>query len=205
MLGEIPKLFGRDYVIGYFCPALFLFIANFLLVYKFGIIDMPLYLVQKDILSAITIIGLITIIIGTVLLIINREVVMLKSGYGRFNPARIFSRRQRRRFERLHAHLAELDEEFRHYANNSQEAPQTLIVSRNAIMMTLAERYPYHSAALLPTVFGNILRSFEEYPHIMYGIDYTGAGWNALLTVIPKEFRELVYDSKAHMDFWVNI
>jgi hypothetical protein len=38
----------------------------------------------------------------------------------------------------------------------------------------------------------------------MYGMDAI-SGWNRLLAVIPKDYRQLIDSSKAQTDFWVNL
>ena len=64
--------------------------------------------------------------------------------------------------------------------------------------------FPEDKRWLLPFSFGNTCMAFEDYPRVMYGF---GAiqGWNRLLAVIPKSFRETLDASKAQMDFLVNI
>ncbi|HEY9663682.1 MAG TPA: hypothetical protein V6C65_34975, partial [Allocoleopsis sp.] len=57
---------------------------------------------------------------------------------------------------------------------------------------------------LLPTAFGNTIRAFEIYPPQMYGLDAI-EGWNRLLAVIPKDYRELIDATKAQTDFWLNL
>jgi len=71
-------------------------------------------------------------------------------------------------------------------------------------MREAAERFPDKEYYLLPTSFGNIVRAFEVYPRVMYGLDAI-PGWSRLLSVIPNEYKVLVDDAKAQVDFWVNI
>jgi hypothetical protein len=71
-------------------------------------------------------------------------------------------------------------------------------------MRRLAEEFPDQEDWLLPTPFGNIIRAFEVYPRVMYGIESI-QGWNRLITVLPEECRELVDNAKAQVDFWINI
>ena len=71
-------------------------------------------------------------------------------------------------------------------------------------MRQLAEEFPDKEEYLLPTPFGNVLRSFEIYPRVMYGLDSIDA-WGRLLSVIPKDYLELIDAAKSQVDFWVNI
>ena len=68
----------------------------------------------------------------------------------------------------------------------------------------LAQRYPDEESFVLPTAFGNALRAFEVYPRVMYGFESID-GWSRILAVLPKEFRELIDDAKAQVDWWVNL
>lgn len=56
----------------------------------------------------------------------------------------------------------------------------------------------------MPTSFGNIIRAFEVYSRVMYGIDAI-PGWPRLISVIPKDYNNIIRDVKSIVDFWVNI
>jgi hypothetical protein len=71
-------------------------------------------------------------------------------------------------------------------------------------MQVLAESFPDHEDFVLPTAFGNALRAFEVYPRVMYGLESID-GWPRILAILPKEYRELVDDAKAQVDWWVNL
>jgi hypothetical protein len=71
-------------------------------------------------------------------------------------------------------------------------------------MRQLAEEFPDKEEYLLPTPFGNVLRSFEIYPRVMYGLEAID-GWGRLLAVVPKDYTELVDSAKSQVDFWVNM
>ena len=71
-------------------------------------------------------------------------------------------------------------------------------------MQQLSEEFPDKEEYLLPTPFGNVLRSFEIYPRVMYGFEAID-GWGRLLSVIPKDYLELIDAARAQVDFWVNL
>ena len=71
-------------------------------------------------------------------------------------------------------------------------------------MSRLAVEFPEQEELLLPTPFGNALRSFESFPRVMYGLDSIPA-WGRLLAVVPKEYFELMDGAKAYVDLWVNL
>ena len=73
-----------------------------------------------------------------------------------------------------------------------------------ALLRTLAEQYPDNRDWILPTSFGNTLRSFEIYSRVMYGIDSIPT-WSRLQAVIPVEFAAHIDSAKARLDFWLNL
>ena len=79
-----------------------------------------------------------------------------------------------------------------------------LVKKRNKLLREFVERFPDEERWLLPTSFGNTVRAFEVYPRIMYGVDSI-AIWEHLLAVIPEDYRKLIDDSKAQVDFWANV
>lgn len=71
------------------------------------------------------------------------------------------------------------------------------------VLQEKAEEFP-DKDYLLPTRFGNIMRSFEVYSRLVYGFEDI-QGWSRLLAVIPKDYREMVDSAKAKVDFWLNL
>jgi hypothetical protein len=66
-----------------------------------------------------------------------------------------------------------------------------------------ASRFPDQESLLLPTAFGNTLRSFEIYPRMMYGMESID-GWSRILAVVQKDYLALIDSAKAQVDFWIN-
>jgi hypothetical protein len=75
---------------------------------------------------------------------------------------------------------------------------------RDHLTRQFAARFPEQRDQLLPTAFGNIIRAFEVYPDLMFGVDAI-YGWLRLLAVVPKDYRNLFDAAKALADFWVNL
>jgi hypothetical protein len=68
----------------------------------------------------------------------------------------------------------------------------------------MACEFPDDETTVLPTKFGNTIRAFEVYSRVIYGIESV-YGWSRLLGVVPNEYREMMENEKAQMDFWVNL
>jgi len=204
MFGELPKLFDRNFAVGFFLPvAIFITLSGWILSQYSFAPDISTFL-GTQLLIETTILGLVSWVGGIVLLAINRDLYRLMEGYGTFNPLKLFTWLEKRRFQNLSQKLEKLDDEYRECIAAKKEFPVKSRTKRNELMRQLAEEFPDKEEYLLPTPFGNVLRSFEVYPRVMYGLDSIDA-WGRLLAVIPKDYLELMDAAKAQVDFWVNI
>lgn len=204
MFGELPKLFDRNFVIGFFLPVAVLIAVSILIInpYPFGsqVVDF----LTRDLLVGTTTLGLLSWVGGIVLLAINRDLYRIMEGYRKYNPLKLFGRLEKRRYRRLVSELEKLDDEYRECIDSKREFPDKSRSRRNEIMRQLAEEFPDKEEYLLPTPFGNVLRSFEVYPRYMYGLEAID-GWGRLLAVIPKDYLDLIDAARAQVDFWVNL
>jgi hypothetical protein len=98
----------------------------------------------------------------------------------------------------------DLLEHLREAVSTLDEEITTLEEKRTQLETRLAEQFPVPETSVLPTRFGNVVRSFEEYPRLVYGISSIH-GWARLLAVIPKDYQEKISIAKANVDFWVNL
>lgn len=200
MFGELPKLLARDFAIGYFLPAAVFLAATFGLIAGFGLFHSLLSLANTDLLIGTTIVGLTSWIISVILLAANLSIYRIMEGYGRMNPAHLWGKVERKRYKRLQKDILNLNN---HIAQGKKFSHE-LQVKLDSLMKKAAERFPDEEHWLLPTAFGNTIRAFEVYPRVMYGAEAITI-WNRLLTVIPKEYRELINEAKTQTDFWLNI
>jgi hypothetical protein len=209
MLGKLPDLLNKNFVIGYFMPAFILLV---------GVYSVYVHLVEKlvasfDILQKIhesqafvgtTLVVLLSWIAGILLLAINRNIIRFLEGYGSINPLKLFLPIQIRSFRRLRMRKLELDKLRDQARTNGKEPSSELLAERTRIITRMVWDFPDSEEYVLPTSFGNVLRSFEVYPRVMYGVDSIPA-WSRLYAVIPKDYREALDDAKALMDFWINL
>lgn len=204
MFGELPKLFGRNFAMGYFLPTVVFIVVS--LEYLLSPVLFPelLPMLQADLLVGVTVIGLISWLVGVCLLVTNREILRLFEGYGRFNPAALLLSTQKKRFRKLHEDISKLNKEYRACQAEGRELPRARKKQRGKFMREAAERYPDAEHWVLATSFGNIIRAFEVYPRVMYGLESI-QGWNRLTAILPEDYRKLVDNAKAQVDFGVNI
>jgi hypothetical protein len=73
----------------------------------------------------------------------------------------------------------------------------------NRLQETLVAEYPNNPHLILPTRFGNVLRSFETYPLRQYAMDGV-ALWPRIVSVADKDTRDMVEDARSGLDFFVN-
>lgn len=204
MFGELPKLFDRNFAVGFFLPvSIFITLSGFLLG-QYGFAPNIVSYLAADLLVGTTILGLLSWVGGILLLAINRDLYRIMEGYGKVNPVKLFSWFEKRRYQNAIKGLEKLDDEYREYYAAKKEFPVKSRTRRNEIMRLLSEEFPDKEEYLLPTPFGNVLRSFEIYPRVMYGLEAID-GWGRLLAVIPKEYTELIDSAKSQVDFWVNM
>lgn len=230
MFGELPKIFGRDFVIGHFLPATVFVGTSLWLVNEFFLLSRFFNLNKIVVLAGTTLVGLITLIIAVALLVTNRDIIQFLEGYGQYNPARLFAWIEKRRYKsllkaisKLEKAISKLEEQIKTFdksvgalalfSSADKEVPTKLKLKRSKLeelelkliepKLKEAERFPGETW-LLPTAFGNTIRAFEFYPYKMYGLDPI-SGWDRLLAVISKEYSELVNTAKAQTDFWINL
>ena len=200
MFSELPKLFERNFAMAFFMPVAIFIGVSLLLLDQYQLTQI-LPTLNFDTLVGATILGLISWLGGILLLVTNRDMYRLMEGYGKFNPVKLVSKIQKRRYLKLNEKLDNLDDEFRELGNAFPVEKRSV---RNKIMKELAEHFPDNERWLLPTAFGNTLRAFETYPRVMYGIESID-GWSRILAVVPEEYRTLIDNAKTQVDFWVNM
>jgi hypothetical protein len=208
MFGELPKLFDRDFVTGFFLPVALFLLGTLGLLAGYDLLTPLLSLVpqlpQLDLLLGTTLVGVASWFGAVILLLANRSLLRIVEGYGDLNPARLLHRFTRASYKRLVSRRDVLQTQVDAYQDSGQEAPRETLTKLNRVLTKVAEQYPDREDLVLSTMFGNILRSFEVYPRVMYGIGGV-IGWNRLLAVVPDNFRQLINAAKAEMDFWVNL
>ena len=110
MFSDLPKLFDRDFITGYFLPATVYVLATLTLIVEFGLLPMLVVLlppgVQWETLLGITAIGLVSWLLAISLLALNRWLLRLLEGYvlgdwGIFRIATFLRDRQIKRYVRL--------------------------------------------------------------------------------------------------------
>ena len=204
MFTELPKLFDRNFAVGFFLPFA-LAAAAFLYLLDYYGLSVPILLdLENDLIVRGTIFGLLCWLGGELLLITNRDLYRALEGYGKLNPLRVFRRFELAYYRQLNKEIDKLDNAYYEHLEAGTDLPESLKTKRLRLMIERSERFPDRESLILPTPFGNTLRAFESYPRVMYGLE-TIDGWSRLLAVIPTDYRNLIDSAKAQVDFWVNL
>lgn len=207
MLTKLPEILGRNFIVGFFVPASLFIIFAGIISKEFSLFTFVFtstVSTQSDALILTTNIGLLSFFVSIMLLSFNREIIRFFEGYGRLNPLCLLSGIERANFKRVKRDLLELDDSYHYYSGQGEILPLNLRQKRNFLLMKLADRFPDDERWLLPTSFGNTIRSFEVYSRIMYGIDSIPS-WSRILSVIPTEYITFIEEAKTKVDLWINI
>ena len=199
MISELPKIFDKNFAIAYFLPvSLFMAASAGLLSMLGDPIRISFSSTAKTIFD-VSLVAFSAWIASILLMVLNREIYRILEGYGRWNPLRVFGSWVRWDYADKTARLQKLEDQ-----HSRGDHSEELRRQHDKLMEELAQQYPDREDLLLPTMFGNTLRAFESYPRVMYGLEAVD-GWIRILAVVPKEYRELIDDAKAQVDWWVNL
>jgi hypothetical protein len=210
MVAELPKLFDRDFAIGYFLPlAVFVPCMHFV-ASSFTSPTVAYLLNNVDLLKDArgpfeATVFVITLWLGAILLLVmNYSILRFKEGYGKWNPLRVLKWKETAKFRRLHDEIHSLEEQSKTLRAMGLELDENSGSRLDQLNLESATRFPNAENLVLATAFGNAIRAWEVYPLEMYGIDAI-PGWDRLVYLIPEKVRPLIDQDKAYVDFWLNV
>ena len=205
MFSELPNFFDRNFIIAFFFPSVIFVIVGLELLISFDVEPNIIKTISDDIFKGATAIGVISFAISISLLSLKFSVLRFFEGYGKFNPLRLLRNFHYKKFDLINKTKQELkSEKLTAESKSDSEKVDEIQNQRNALYKHAAEHYPKKRNRVLPTLFGNTIRAFEEYSEEMYGLDAI-ISWVRLLAVIPKDFREMINSAKSQVDLWLNL
>jgi hypothetical protein len=152
--------FNQNFAVAFMLPAALFFVVSFAVMNGFSVLTYVFHLSESRILVGILMLGLVTWSAGVCLFMLNTQIIKLMEGYGRYNPARMFLWIQKRRFKKLCDRISKLDAQYKQYLSNGKEFPLTHHTERNALMLKQVSEFPDQERFILPTAFGNRLKTF---------------------------------------------
>ena len=206
MFTKLPELLGRNFIIGYLLPAFALTVSTYLIDAEYNFLPTNIdlnFLRQINTIQQITVIGLLSLWLGIILLIFNREIISFLEGYGKYNPFRLLLWLEKSRFHNLEKQISATKNDYFKYSDKGESVPVDIKDKYLILMTERVVRFPDEERWLLPTSFGNTLRAFETYSRVMYGADAIPI-WTRLLAVIPEDYSQFIDAAKTKVDLWVN-
>jgi hypothetical protein len=111
---------------------------------------------------------------------------------------------EKRIYHKIQRKIALLEDEYLNLQRKGEKIHPDFKSQRSSLIGNRVRRFPDEEQWILPTAFGNTIRAFEVYPRVMYGVEAI-SWWSRLLAIMPDEFRVLIDDAKAQVDFWLNL
>jgi hypothetical protein len=206
MIGSLPKLLDKNFIIGFFLPALLVIVSVAWTFPSLTVLDPVRKLgASEKALTDVTYVVLIVWLVAIALMTANNVLYRILEGYlPPISWIRPLLWWHRWRFNRLKTRYQMLRIKWQNATNANEEFPGEEQNRASALRSKLLSRYPSSEADLRPTRFGNIVRSFETYPREVYGVDSVPV-WLRLASVIPKDFTSLLDDARAETDCFVNL
>jgi hypothetical protein len=202
MFAGLPKLFDRSFFIGYFLPAFLLVGGIAANLFAFGRINEKVLkdIGNKDTLAAVVALVLVWLL-SILLMTFSRAIIRLLEGYGDANPFRLLWPQEKERFRaKAQPQFAKVDNVLgaRRRGLPERDEFEKLDVWRAAL------EFPERMDLVLPTRLGNVMRAYERYSAVVYGIEAI-VMWPRLMMVIPAEARESLRDAEALFYFSINM
>ena len=202
MFAGLPKLFDRSFFIGYFLPAFLLFVGMGTNLYAFGYIDEKLAedIAKKDTLAAV--VSLVVVwLLAIFLMTFSRPIIRLLEGYGNGNPFHILLSQQIEQFQtKAEPYLAKMENVIGARRRGIRETDEFEILD----VWQAALDFPERRDLVLPTRLGNVMRAYERYSAVVYGMEAI-AIWPRLVMIIPSQARETLREAEALFYFAINM
>ena len=212
LLSSISGQFGKAVILGSLLPVLILAILNVVIVAPLlpetSAIQARLarVAVGEERWAAVTL-GFVVLVLTGLLYNLNIPIIRLYEGY----PWRqswvgiLFTWPKKKRFAAavpLRLALRYLRRELNKLDPQNQRS-QSLGRQQTALAMFINSELPDQEELILPTRLGNVVRCFERYPWVAYGMDAIVL-WPRLISKIDSPFGATVDDAKTSFDFMLN-
>jgi hypothetical protein len=206
MLGGLPKILDKNFVVGFFLPALLAILAAAWAFPSLGMLAPVRSLSAGDKpVGDLIYLVLAVFVLAIFLMTVNNTQYKMLEGYlppvSWLLPLRWW---HRFRFRRLQT---KYDNKMKNWAAVIASG-RTFTEKEESEISELRIRrqfyYPGSKDHLMFTKFGNIIRSFEDYPLEIYGADGVYV-WPRLASVVSKDFMALHDDARSQVDCFVSV
>jgi hypothetical protein len=202
MFNQLGSIVDRNFIIGFYIPALVFNLLS-LILNKLISVNLGVFTSQEIDLSKATVFAAATLVVALILQGFTAQIYRFLEGYWPWDLQYRLAGPQRAKFSRLGRQKKKLEAEWQ--ICDAQKVPFSPAKMRKLthILRELTRNFPEEKESILPTSFGNTLRSFENYSLQQYGFEAT-EGWPRLCAVISSSFLDQINGAQAFCDFWVN-
>jgi hypothetical protein len=209
IFSSVSGQFGKAMALGTLLPSAVALLLGLLLIWPYAPAQLPRLapLESLDKEWQAVIFAAATVILSGLLYTLNVPIIRLYEGYywRRTSIGEcLVARRQgeldtlQTRRRNLHALLQQVSGQA---PRHSLEAP--LRERLATVARRLNSEFPVARSSVLPTILGNAIRSFENYPRHQYGISAIPL-WPRLIAKIDKDYAAATDDAKTSFDFLIN-
>jgi hypothetical protein len=213
LLSSISGQFGKMILLGTLFPVLIVSILNVLLVapiLPFGPAiqnQLRRIAIGEDKWSAVALLFVVLVITG-VLYNLNIPIIRVYEGYPWQHSylGEAFSKRKKERFNEaipLRQAVRCLRQDLIRIDPNDTVA-QSLQADQTALALFINSELPDREEFVLPTRLGNVIRCFERYSYVAYGIDAIVL-WPRFMGKIDSAFAATIDEAKTSLDFMINL
>ncbi|MBX3056678.1 MAG: hypothetical protein KF770_09420 [Anaerolineae bacterium] len=218
-MGGILDKLGKNYLIATFIPSLGFVLLGY---YIFRPILPPSikedFIISLDypLIGGALLVFVLTLILGYILQGLNIFILKLTEGYFVLEKLGFVRRRQLRKairrkseIKRLEITLEKMFDLEDTLEQRNEENPRltkaidTLVQYKKRLEARYRVDYPSPNGNILPTRFGNILRSAESYPNEQYKIDSV-VMWPRLIYVMNPTYYDMMDQSNNGLSFLIN-
>lgn len=212
LLTSISGQFGKSVILGTLFPVLLISILNELIlgpITPFGTAvhdQLRQIATGEDKWAAVALMFIVLFLTG-ILYNLNIPVIRVYEGYPWKDSylGSVFTRGKKRQFSKaIPLRLA-----LRYLRRNlltlsiGGDLPKSLQSEQNALALYINTELPDREEFILPTRLGNVIRCFERYSFVAYGMDAIVL-WPRLVAKIDAGFASTIDDTKTSLDFMVN-
>jgi hypothetical protein len=209
LLTSISGQFGKAILLGTLFPVLIVSILNELIVapmLSFGPAlqeQLRKIATGEDKWAAVSLLFVVVVITG-MLYNLNIPIIRLYEGYPWSNSiiGRLFAWRKKARFREVIPLRGAL-RSLRRGLRTSTSLPDELQQEQNALALFINSELPDREGLILPTRLGNVIRCFERYSSVAYGMDAIVL-WPRLVAKIDSGFAATIDEAKTSLDFMIN-
>ncbi|HEV8430739.1 MAG TPA: hypothetical protein VGQ41_22750 [Pyrinomonadaceae bacterium] len=207
LLSSLSGQFTRNLILGSFLPVVVFVTLSMIFVVPIFPADWPLLkpFLGFGIESKLIGLSFIAIVTTGLLFTLNTPLLRLYEGYPWRDSwiGKVMTKRKRKQFAMARARrlgIRALIEEM----DRNDERIATLIMRLTGNAGRVLYEFPSSPILILPTSFGNVLRSFEEYSTRQYKMEAITL-WPRLVAMINKDYAAGIDDAKTSVDFMINV